>query len=197
MGIFQDYDIDIDSVKESSFDVNDGTYRFTIAEADTRDGTKNFPDNVYFLIDYQLEDENGDSVGSKSEWFTLEEDGRTDTKKVETGLRMLKSRLLSLGLKGAQLQEFDGSEIDGLTGVLTLKSTVSKNNGNTYQNVRNLRVDQDEETEEVEEEAPKAKAKPAATKAAPAKPAAAKKPAPKAKAEESDGDDDDNPFGQG
>ena len=51
MGIFADYDIDIDEVKESNFDVADGPYRFTEADAEVLDGTENKPETTFFLID--------------------------------------------------------------------------------------------------------------------------------------------------
>lgn len=186
MGIFSDYDIDIDSVKENNFDVADGVYLFTVAEAEVLDGTANKPDDTFFIIDYQLEDENGDAAGQKREWFTLAQDGDATTKRAKQSVSFLKARLVSLGLKGAQLVDFDGSEIVGKTGSLQLKTTPSKNGGGEFQNIRNVRVVEDSEDEE-----------PAPKKTAP-KRAAAKKSAPKKSApveESDDEDDDENPFG--
>lgn len=184
MGIFSDYNIDIDEVKESNYDIADGTYRFTIAEAEVIDGTQNKPDTTFFVIDYQLEDENGDAAGQKRAWYTMAEDGRTDTRRVTVSMSILKSELLKLGLKGSQLADFDGSEIVGKTGVLTLKTGPSKNNKPGFQNIRNLVVDEDDEPEEkpVKKAAPKAK---------PEK----KKVTATAPVADSDEDEDDNPFG--
>lgn len=179
MGIFDDYNIDIEAVKENNFDVADGIYFFTVAEAEVLDGTQNKPDTTFFIIDYQLEDEDGDAAGQKREWFTLAEDGDSSTKRATQSTSFLKTRLVSLGLKGDALAEFDGSEIVGLTGTLQLKTGPGKNGAPGFQNIRNVRVDE----APVAEEKPKKKVAP--------KKAAAKKSAPV----EEDGDDEDNPFG--
>lgn len=188
MGIFTDYDIDIDSVKENNFDVDDGVYRFEVAEAEVLDGTQNKPDDTFFIIDYQLEDENGDAAGQKRAWYTLAQDGEL-TRRAQQSLSFLKSDLMKLGLKGAQLADFDGSEIVGKRGTLQLKTTPGKNGKGEFQNIRNIRLDETEE-----EEAP---AKPSRRKAAPKKDEAPARPA-RRKAEpkvaEPD-EDDDNPFG--
>lgn len=190
MGIFNDYDIDIDSVKENNFDVEDGVYHFEVAEAEVLDGTQNKPDDTFFIIDYQLEDENGDAAGQKRAWYTLAQDGEI-TKRAQQSLSFLKSDLMKLGLKGAQLADFDGSEIVGKRGTLQLKTTPGKNGKGEFQNIRNIRLDESDE-----EEAP---AKPARRKAAPKAEAEAparttrRKAAPKAV--EPDEDDNDNPFG--
>lgn len=199
MGIFDDYGVDPDEIKESSFDVPDGTYRFEIAEAEKLEGTNNKPDTDFFIIDYQLEDEDGDAAGSTREWFTMAEDGDSETKRAQQSMGFLKSRLKGLGV--TDLRSFDGSEIVGLTGVLQLKSTPGKgaNKDKTFQNVKNVRLD------EVEEEV----ARPAVKKAPARKPAAKSeiseedaaararvkaKQAARAAAEVAD-DEDDNPFG--
>lgn len=180
MGLFDDYNVNVDDVKVNNFDIADGVYGFTIAEVETLQGTKNAPDRVSLIIDYQLEDENGDAAGQKRDWFTLSEDGDSTTRMAVMGFSNLKKRLLELGLKGSELSNFEGEEILGLTGTLQLKTKRAKN-GNDYQNIVNVRVD---EGEEVEEEAPK--------KAAPRKTAPTKKAPAQA---ETDEDDDDNPFG--
>ena len=188
MGIFADYDIDIDEVKESNFDVADGTYRFTVADAEVLDGTENKPDTTFFIIDYQLEDEMGDAAGQKRAWYTLAEDRRSDTKRAKQSTSFLKSDLLKLGMKGAQLSDFDGSEIVGKTGTLTLKTGPGKNGKPGFQNIRNIRLDEDDEPEEkpAKKAAPKAKAeKPVVKKS---------KPAPAEEPDEDD-EDDENPFG--
>lgn len=197
MGIFDDYGVDPEEIKESSFDIEDGTYRFEVAEAEVLNGTANKPDTDFFIIDYQLEDEDGDSVGSTREWFTMAEDGDSETKRAQQSMRFLKSRLKSLGV--TNLKDFDGSEIIGLTGVLQLKSTPGKgaNKNTKYQNVKNVRLD------EAEEEAPapkKASAKKAtiskedAAAKARVKANQAKRAAAAAEAED-DEDEDENPFG--
>lgn len=187
MGIFDDYGIDPESIKESSFDFADGTYRFEISEAEERNGSTNNPYNDYFVIVFQLEDENGDAAGEKQNWTTLrrsDEDGNDIglLKGHEVGLSILKGMLKQLGIKGSQLSNFTGEEIVGKTGTLTLKTT--NRNGKSNQNLRI--VDVDEVEEKPKKAAPKAKAK-AVVKKAPAKTVTPP-------VEEDDGDDD-NPFG--
>lgn len=203
MGIFDDYGIDPDEIKESSFDIEDGTYNFEIAEAENLDGTNNKPDTTFHIIDYQLTDEEGDSVGSTREWFTLAEDGDPETKRAKQSQSFLKSRLKSLGITGEALKGYDGSEIVGLTGVLQLKSTpgTGVNKGKTFQNVKNVRL---AEVEEEPAPAPKKAVRKPAAKAGISKEDAEAKARVKAKQaaraaaeaeEEPDDEDDDNPFG--
>ena len=184
MGIFDDYNIDVAAIKEQGgFEIEDGTYRFVIAEAEILDGTDNKPDTTFFIIDYQLEDEDGDPVGSTRSWYTMAEDGDTETKRVAQSMGFFKSDLKRLGVK--DLKSFDGSELIGVTGVLQLKSTPGKgaNRDKMFQNVRNVRVDEAEEAP-----APKkAKADAEAKKRVQAK--------QKARAEEPADDGDENPFG--
>lgn len=180
MGIFDDYGIDPDSIKESSFDKKDGTYRFEISEAETRDGSTNNPNNTFFVITYQLEDENGDPAGEHNSWTTLvrrDEDGEDIglTAGQAVGLSIFKGTLKTLGIKAAELAAFTGAEIVGLTGTLTLKTTTR--NGKSNQNLKIIEVD--------ERPAPKVKAAPAAKKASPKK----------AAEETGEDSDDDNPFG--
>jgi len=192
MGLFDDFDINEEDVKTSSFDIADGVYRFEISDAERRDGSTNKPDNTYFVISFQLEDENGDSAGEKQSWHTLAVDGDAEHRIAKIGWSTLKGLLLSLGIKGSELQDFEGPEIVGVRGTLQLKTGAKKGNKDPYQNIRNIHVD-DEDAEEEEALAPKKASKPAAKKAAPAK----AKPAKKAPEPEDEGDDedDDNPFG--
>lgn len=195
MGIFDDFNIDIDAVKESSFDIPDGTYRFEIAEAEQLDGTDNKPDTTFFIIDFQLEDEDGDAAGQTRNWYTLAEDGDTDTKRVHQSMSFFKSDLKALGVR--DFGAFDGSELIGKTGTLRMVSTPGKgaNKGKTFQNVKSITLD------EVEEEAPAPKKSPAKAKASTAKDDAEAKArvkanqAKRAAEEEPEEADEDNPFG--
>lgn len=166
MGIFDDFGINPDEIKESSFDIADGTYLFEIGEAERQDGSTNNPDDTLFYIDYSLFNEDEESVGSKRAYYTLAQDGDTDTKRVQQSLSFFKADLKRLGI--TDLSSFDGSELIGLRGVLQLKSVPGKgaNRNNMYQNIRNIRLDDDGA-----DEAPVVK-KPAAAKPAAKKPAA-------------------------
>ncbi len=196
MGIFDDYNINPDEIKESNFDIPDGTYRFEISEAEILDGTKNKPDTTFFIIDYQLEDEDGDTAGSTREFFTMAEDGESDTKPVQTSMSFFKSRLKSLNV--TDLSSFDGSEILGLTGVLQLRSTPGKgvHKDKMFQNIKSVRLDEKEEPEEAPVKKAPAK-KPTISKEDAAAKARVKANQAKreAAAEESEDEDEDNPFG--
>lgn len=194
MGIFDDYGVDPDEIKEASFDTPDGTYRFEISEAEILDGTKNKPDTTFFIIDYQLEDEDGDAAGSTREWFTMAEDGDSETKRAAQSMGFLKTRLKSLGV--TDLKNFDGSEILGLTGVLQLRSTPGKgaNKGRTYQNVRSVTLDEAEAPAPKKAPAKRPAKRPAKEESDEAIKARVKaKQAARAAAEPED--DEDNPFG--
>lgn len=188
MGIFSDYNIDIEAVKENNFDVLDGVYFFTVAEAEVLEGTQNKPDTTFFVIDYQLEDENGDAVGQKREWFTLAEDGDSETKRATQSTSFLKTRLISLGLKGEALAHFDGSEIVGLTGTLQLKTGPGKNGNPGFQNMRNVKVDEAPEPK-------KAPAKKATAKSEDDTEIKARVKAKQAARAVEVEEDEDNPFG--
>lgn len=166
MGIFDDFGINPDEIKESSFDIDDGTYLFEIGEAERQDGTTNNPENTVFYIEYSLFNEDGESVGDKRAYYTLAEDGDSKTKRVKQSMSYLKADLKRLGV--TDLSSFDGSELIGLRGVLQLVTVPGKgvNRHKTFQNIRSIRLDEAEE-----QEAPVVK-KPVAAKKASAKPAA-------------------------
>lgn len=202
MGIFDDYGVNPDEIKESSFDIEDGTYRFEIAEAEILEGTNNKPDTTFFIIDYQLEDEDGDAAGSTREWFTMAEDGDSDTRRAQQSMGFLKSRLKGLGI--TDLHDFDGSEIVGLAGVLQLKSTPGKgsNKDKTFQNVKNVRLDEKEPPAPVKKAARKPAVKASAkveesdeSIKARVKAKQAARAAREAEADDGDDEDDANPFG--
>lgn len=206
MGLFDDYDIDIDEVKEAGgFDFDDGPYEFEISEALRQNGTKNDPNDTKFIIKYDL-----DEAGTYWEWFTLAVDGDPAHPKAKQSLEYLKSRLLDLGLKASELSSFDEGDLEGVTGSLKLVTT--KKNGNSYQNVRNVKVfeTEDEPEDEPEEKPTRARSSAAKQKADDvaakkrvaerrAEREAAEKPAtkrtPRSRAKASDDEDEENPFG--
>ena len=206
MGIFDDYGIDTNAIKESSFEIEDGTYLFEIGEAETQNGTTNNPENDVHYIEYNLFDEEGNPVGNKRAYYTLSEDGDSDTKRVQQSLSFFKADLKRLGV--TDLSEYDGSQVVGLKGVLQLKSSQGKgaNRNNTYQNIRNVRLDEAApEAPVVKKPVAKPAAKPAAKKAdTSADDAEAKKriaankaarEAAEAESTSSEDEEEGNPFG--
>lgn len=162
MGLFDDFDIDMDDVKAAGgFDFEDGFYEWTISEALRQNGSKNKPDNTFFIIKYNL-----DEAGTYWEWFTLAVDGDSDHKDAKRSLGYLKERLLSLGIPAAELNSFEPEDLEGIEG--TFKLVTTKNDKGTYQNIRNFKASVSEEDEEEEAPAPKkapARRKPAAKSA--------------------------------
>ena len=169
MGLFDEYGVNMDEVKESSWEVPDDIYEFAVGSCWIQEGTKKDPDAQFFVIEYLLGDE-GDL--KKSEWFGLPADPTAPTDKELQKLGFLKTRLKSLGIPEGNLNDVDEDTLVGITGTLQIVTR------NGFQNIRNVRVDEEQEVAEesaaeVEEEAPKAAPKVAARKA-PAKAPAAK-----------------------
>ena len=221
MGLFDDYDIDMDEVEEAGgFSFEDGNYDFEIAEALTQNGTKNKPDTTFFIIKYALND---GEAGTYWEWFTVAVDGSSEHANAKRSLGFLKSRLMDLGFKASQLNDIDGEDLEGIQGTLQLLTTSGKgaNAANKYQNVRNVKVGEAEaeeeapvkaepkrrratkpvETDEGDEDLDAIKQRVAAKRAARAKAAPvddeeeAPKPAPRRRRAVAEDDEEDNPFG--
>lgn len=219
MGLFDDFDIDMDEVKAAGgFEFEDGHYDFEISEALIQNGTKNDPDDTKFIIKYDM-----DEAGTYWEWFTVAVDGDPDHTKAKQSLGFLKNRLIDLGFAPSALNDLDPEDLEGIVGSLELRTTSGKgkNAANRYQNVRNVKVEVEEEPEpepapapkrtrtakpkaveveeEVEDEAEESdadvKARVAAKQAARnGKTPTVKKAAPKAKAAEVEAEDEENPF---
>ena len=148
MGLFDDFDIDMDEVKAAGgFEFEDGHYDFEISEALIQNGTKNDPDDTKFIIKYDM-----DEAGTYWEWFTIAVDGDPTAKKAEQSLGFLKSRLVDLGFSPSALNDLDPEDLEGIVGSLQLLTTSGKgkNAANKYQNVRNVKVAVEEEEPEPE-----------------------------------------------
>ena len=142
MGLFDDFDIDMDEVEESSFaSIKDGFYEFEITELMHQNGSKNKPDYTYKVLKFDL-----DEAGSYWEWFAVAVNGSTEHKDAKRGLGNLKTRLLSLGFLASELNDIEPVDLEGITGSLQLVTTQGKgvNASNYYQNVRNLTVNTEE-----------------------------------------------------
>lgn len=194
MGLFDDFDIDMDDVKAASFDFEDGSYEFEISEARVQNGSKKKEDDTFFIISYSLND---GVDGTYNEWFTIAQDGEV-TQRAKQSLSFLKARLIDLGLEAASLNELDPEDLEGTRGTLQLKTTKSAKG--EFQNVRNVKVGESEEADEPEESDAEIKKRvqaKQADRATTAKTATVKKPATTKRAAKpvADDEDDDNPFG--
>ena len=218
MGLFDDFDIDMDDVKASgSFDFEDGFYEWTISEALRQNGSRNTPDSTFFIIKYNL-----DEAGTYWEWFTLAVDGDPGHKDAKRSLGYLKTRLLELGIPAAELNTFDPDDLEGISGTFKLLTTA--NAKGKFQNIRNFKVtgvveeeeepapkptrarrkpaakkpepvEDEVEVEEEEESDADIKARVAAKRAAREKAEAPKKAPTKRRRTSDDDDEDENPFG--
>lgn len=122
MGLFDDFDIKPEDVKEASgfSNADDGTYEWVISEDAKRNGTPTHPDYTYYTIDYDLDED-----GSHREWFTLAVDGDPEHPVAKKSWPWFKKRLLSLGVDPATFQEGD---LEGLTGAFRLQTKLDKKN---------------------------------------------------------------------
>lgn len=186
MGLFDDFDINMDDVKvNDSYSFEDGHYDFVIAEALVQNGSKSHPETTYFIIKYDLND--GES-GTYWEWFTLAVDGSAEAAKAQQSLGFLKSRLMDLGFEAAELNDISPEMLEGIAGTLEIKTTngKGKNSATLYQNLRNVKVSAPEPEPEVESDA-ESKQRVAAKRAARQAPVARK-------AAVVEDDEDENPF---
>jgi hypothetical protein len=179
MGLLDDYGLDLSEVEAPSWDIEDGTYEFVVGDIFVKEGSTNYPDKSWIIIEYLV----GDSGKKTSELFQLPADAANPTDKELTTLGRYKARLISLGIAESEVNNVGAEELVGIEGVFTLRTTTGKDK-KEYQNIRNLKVaDAGENSfrapaEEAEaEEAPAPKKAPAARKAAaPAAPTAVKNP---------------------
>lgn len=175
-GLFEEYGIDPDEIPDGpSYDVPDGTYLFEVGRTFTWESDEG--DRRSFVIEYLVDDEEG-TTGTTSEWFNLPVEPDAPTEAEVKKLGFLKQRLISLGIPREDLGAFEGEEVVGAVGTLQLVTTAGKgrNKGKTFQNVRHVKMADEEPTPEVPVK--KVAARPGKTTAAPV--AAKKNPFAKA-----------------
>jgi len=169
MGLLDDYEVDFDEVEAPSYEVPDNVYEFTVGEVWKREGTDNHPDKVWINIKYLLTDET-DRARTYTEWLEIPGHQPPFEEWEKQKLGYFKARLLALGVPEEDLNSVSNDDLVGIHGSFQLKTTTNKKG--SFQNIRNMRVD-----EEDDEPA----AAPVVVKATRTrKPAAAPKAAPKA-----------------
>jgi hypothetical protein len=150
MGLLDDYQVDLNEAPDGpDYDIADDFYQFVLGDMFRREGTDNYPDRVWIVIDFSV----GDEGKSFQEWFLLPEDPDNRTVKEDQTLGRLKTRLRSLGADDEDLKDIDPDRYIGLTGSFELVTRKNKNTGKEFQNIRNL-VLEDEAEAEPEEAAP-------------------------------------------
>lgn len=165
MGLFDDFDIDMTEIEENKgfANVPDGTYPFEITEARRQTGSKNNPDTLFFVTTYDLEEN-----GQYQDWKGVAEeiDGEyvvNDNHKRNLG--NLKTIFLKLGFDPSELNDLEPEDLQGIRGVLTLKTSTNQKSRKEYQNLSIVSVDEDDAAEPAEETAPPAPAVKAAVAA--------------------------------
>lgn len=168
-GLLEEFGIDSAEIPDApSYDIADGEYTFTVGDAYTLEGSRNFPDTTFIIIKLLL----GEEGKEKNEWFGLPLDAANPTTKELGALSRYKTRVLSLGIAPEAVNSAGPDELVGISGTLTLLSTT--NTKGTYQNIRDIVLDSAAvEAAPAAEVAPKAARAPRAAAAAPKVPAGA------------------------
>lgn len=163
MGLLDEYglgEIDFDDVPDSpNNDVDDGIYEFEIGDVFVKEGSTAHPDLKWLIIEYLL----GDEGKRKSDLFQLPEDPDDITDAEMKKLSWYKSRLADLGIAPEDRNTVGRDDLVGLTGTLQIKSTKSRKDGNIYQNITNVHVNESAEPEEAPAPAKKTAARRPAT----------------------------------
>lgn len=152
MGLLDDFGIDTSDIEVPSFEIEDGIYEFEIGDVFVKNGSQNYPDRSWVIVEYIL----GDSGQKKSEMFELPADPANITDKERQKLGFYVSRLVGLGVPRDEVNNIDRDDLIGLRGTLQVYSQSGKgaNKGKTFQNIKNVKVTS-------EAAAPAAKAAPA------------------------------------
>lgn len=143
MGLLDAYGINTDNVEVPSYEVEDGWYRFTIGDCYVKEGSANNPDLSWLIIEYQLEDEEGNAKGKTSDLFQLPEDPEAPNEDELRKLGWYVARMTQLGFKRDEVNEIEREDLIGLTGTLQLATRPGrgKNAGKDYQNIVKLSGD--------------------------------------------------------
>ncbi len=138
MGLLDDFGIDTSDIEVPSFEIADDIYEFEIGDVFVKNGSQNYPDKSWVIIEYIL----GDTGQKKSEMFELPADPANITDKERQKLGFYVSRLVALGVARDQVNNIDRDDLIGLRGTLQVYSQAGKgaNKGKTYQNIKNVKV---------------------------------------------------------
>ena len=138
MGLLDDFGIDTSDIETPSFEIEDGIYEFEIGDVFVKNGSQNYPDRSWVIVEYIL----GDTGQKKSEMFELPADPANITDKERQKLGFYVSRLVGLGVPRDEVNNIDREDLIGLRGTLQVYSQSGKgaNKGKVYQNIKNVKV---------------------------------------------------------
>lgn len=153
MGFLDDFGVNSDDIIAPSFKIApEGRFFFEIGEAKVQKGTKNAPNDLAFIIEYQLSDADGDPQGSASERTQMKVDGKY-TDRCKQSMGYLDIRLKALGFEGGLNDpEFTPDNLVGIRGTLEVVHT--KSGDRTYANVRNVKMSEDDSDDNSYDEEP-------------------------------------------
>lgn len=140
-GLLEEYGINPSEYDAPSFDIEDGTYEFTVGDLFIKAGSKKNPEKSWIILEYTL-----DNGKKTSELWELPADMSNLTDAEQKRIGRYKQRLLSLGVADDQVDSANRDTVVGITGTFQLR-TVNGAKGGTFQNVKNLRVDDTGENE--------------------------------------------------
>jgi hypothetical protein len=72
MGLLDDYGIDTSEVEAPSYELEDGIYEFELGDVYVKQGSQNFPDRSWVIMEYLV----GDEGKKQSELFELPKEPR-------------------------------------------------------------------------------------------------------------------------
>lgn len=138
MGLLDDFGIDTNDIEVPSFEIEDGIYEFEIGDVFVKNGSQNYPDRSWVIVEYII----GDTGQKKSEMFELPVDPDNITDKERQKLGYYVARLLDLGVDRNEVNNVDRDDLIGLRGTLQVYSQSGKgpNKGKSYQNIKNVKV---------------------------------------------------------
>jgi hypothetical protein len=138
MGLLDDFGIDTNDIELPSFEVEDGIYEFEIGDMFVKNGSQNYPDRSWVIIEYIL----GDTGQKKSEMFELPVDASNMTDKERQKIGFYVQRLMDLGVSRDAVNSVDRDDIIGLQGTLQVYSQTGKgkNAGKQFQNIKSVKV---------------------------------------------------------
>jgi hypothetical protein len=139
MGLLDDFGIDTNDIEVPSFEIQDGIYEFEIGDVFVKNGSQNYPDRSWVIIEYIL----GDTGQKKSEMFELPADPDNITDKERQKLGFYVARLLDLGVDREEVNSVDRDDLIGLRGTLQVYSQSGKgaNKGKSFQNIKAVKVE--------------------------------------------------------
>jgi hypothetical protein len=153
MGLLDDFGIDTNDIEVPSFEIEDGIYEFEIGDIFVKNGSQNYPDRSWVIVEYII----GDTGQKKSEMFELPADPDNITDKERQKLGYYVARLLELGVDRNEVNSVDREDLIGLRGTLQVYSQSGKgaNKGKSYQNIKNVKVSSNAPTTAAKATAPR------------------------------------------